>query len=197
MIERAVHPVRLIVFSVVLFWFAGGGVLCAQGPLLPSGIGGGSVSAVSAGSNDRGGMKRGAEASGQRLASSTPVELRKPSRPIGELQSAQSGSRGTTGSLVGTLFSLGLVLGLFLATAALAHRYMRPSAKQELPSSIMEVLGSISLPTQPRQQAILMRMGPRVLLLSSHAGQTSTLAEFTDPDEVESLLAQCKSRIED
>jgi hypothetical protein len=74
---------------------------------------------------------------------------------------------------------------------------MRPSAKQELPSSIMEVLGSISLPTQPRQQAILMRMGPRVLLLSSHAGQTSTLAEFTDPDEVESLLAQCKSRIED
>ena len=143
---------------------------------------------------DRSRVQGGVEASGVRLASSTPVELRKPSRPIGELQSAQSGARGSSGGLVSTLFSLGLVLGLFLATAAIAHRYMKPPVKQELPSSVMEVLGSISLPTQPRQQAILMRLGQRVLLLSSHAGQTCTLAEFTDPDEVALLLAQCKNQ---
>ena len=143
---------------------------------------------------DRSRVQGGVEASGVRLASSTPVELRKPSRPIGELQSAQSGARGSSGGLVSTLFSLGLVLGLFLATAAIAHRYMKPPVKQELPSSVMEVLGSITLPTQPRQQAILMRLGQRVLLLSSHAGQTCTLAEFTDPDEVALLLAQCKNQ---
>ncbi len=145
-------------------------------------------------STDRSRVQGGGEASGVRLASSTSVELRKPSRPIGELQSAQSGARGSSGGLVSTLFSLGLVLGLFLATAAIAHRYMKPPVKQELPSSVMEVLGSITLPTQPRQQAILMRLGQRVLLLSSHAGQTCTLAEFTDPDEVALLLAQCKNR---
>ena len=145
---------------------------------------------------DRGRVQGGVEASGVRLASSTPVELRKPSRPIGELQSAQSGTRGSSGGLVSTLFSLGLVLGLFLATAAIAHRYMKPPVKQQLPSSVMEVLGSISLPTQPRQQAILMRLGQRVLLLSSHAGQTCTLAEFTDPDEVALLIAQCRTDVD-
>jgi hypothetical protein len=73
---------------------------------------------------------------------------------------------------------------------------MKPPVKQELPSSVMEVLGSITLPTQPRQQAILMRLGQRVLLLSSHAGQTCTLAEFTDPDEVALLLAQCRTDVD-
>ena len=153
-----------------------------------------STGSVARSNTDRSRVQGGVEASGVRLASSTPVELRKPSRPIGELQSAQSGARGSSGGLVSTLFSLGLVLGLFLATAAIAHRYMKPPVKQELPSSVMEVLGSISLPTQPRQQAILMRLGQRVLLLSSHAGQTCTLAEFTDPDEVALLLAQCKNQ---
>jgi len=164
-----------------------------NGPGVPSG---GNLLADSMGRSgmDRSSLHSGVEASGLRLATSAPVELRKPSRPIGELQSAQGRSRGSSSGLVSTLFSLGLVLGLFLATATLAHRYMKPPTKQELPSSIMEVLGSISLPTQPRQQAILMRLGQRVLLLSSHAGQTCTLAEFTDPDEVASLLAQCKSQ---
>ena len=155
-----------------------------------------STGSVARSNTDRSRVQGGVEASGVRLASSTPVELRKPSRPIGELQSAQSGARGSSGGLVSTLFSLGLVLGLFLATAAIAHRYMKPPVKQELPSSVMEVLGSITLPTQPRQQAILMRLGQRVLLLSSHAGQTCTLAEFTDPDEVALLLAQCKNQRE-
>jgi len=164
-----------------------------NGPGVPSG-GNLLAGSMDSSSMDRSSLHSGVEASGLRLATSAPVELRKPSRPIGELQSAQGRSRGSSSGLVSTLFSLGLVLGLFLATAALAHRYMKPPTKQELPSSIMEVLGSISLPTQPRQQAILMRLGQRVLLLSSHAGQTCTLAEFTDPDEVASLLAQCKSQ---
>ena len=221
MIRLAVLPVRLLVSSafscsgVVLSKLSFSNVillavvfLCssavraqAQGAVQPSGFNVGNRSAVGVedGNTDRSNTDRsrvqgGVEASGVRLASSTPVELRKPSRPIGELQSAQSGARGSSGGLVSTLFSLGLVLGLFLATAAIAHRYMKPPVKQELPSSVMEVLGSITLPSQPRQQAILMRLGQRVLLLSSHAGQTCTLAEFTDPDEVALLLAQCKNQ---
>ncbi len=120
------------------------------------------------------------------------LALKKPSRMAGEFEAESSGSQGRSSSLIGTLFSLGIVVGLFLACAALAQRYMIGKKEPPLPSEVIQVLGSISLPTQPKQQAVLLKLGQRVLLLSNQSGQTRTLAEITDPTEVSQLIEQCK-----
>lgn len=117
--------------------------------------------------------------------------LKKPSRMPGESVSESNGSQGRSSSLFGTLFSLGIVVGLFLTCAAVAQRYMLGKKEPPLPSEVIQVLGSISLPTQPKQQAVLLKLGQRVLLLSNQSGQTRTLAEITDPTEVAQLIEQC------
>lgn len=124
-------------------------------------------------------------------AESRGLALKKPSRAAGELEGASSDSRGRSSSLFGTLFSLGIVVGLFLTCAAVAQRYMLGKKEPPLPSEVIQVLGSISLPTQPKQQAVLLKLGQRVLLLSNQSGQTRTLAEITDPTEVAQLIEQC------
>ncbi len=124
---------------------------------------------------------------------SRSLELKKPSRSALELQAESSGVRGRTSSLFGTLFSLGLVVGLFLAFATVAQRYVVGKKEPPLPSEVIQVLGSIALPTQPKQQAILLKLGQRVLLLSNQSGQTRTLAEITDPSEIAQLMADLPS----
>lgn len=122
------------------------------------------------------------------------LELKRPSHSALELQSESGGSRGRTSSLFGTLFSLGLVVGLFLALAAVAQRYLAGKKEPPLPSEVIQVLGCIALPTQPKQQAILLKLGQRILLLSNQSGQTRTLAEITDPTEIAQMMADLPRR---
>jgi ArsR family metal-binding transcriptional regulator len=45
----------------------------------------------------------------------------------------------------------------------------------------------------PRQQIVLVEVGARVLVLGDSAGQLSSLAQITDPDEVAQLLGRIES----
>ena len=53
----------------------------------------------------------------------------------------------------------------------------------------LQVLGRT--PLAPRQNIVLVRCGRRVLVLAVGGTNTSTLAEITDPDEINELLAGC------
>ena len=57
-----------------------------------------------------------------------------------------------------------------------------------LPSHVVEVLGRTVL--APRQQLYVVRFGPKLLLISHQLGQTQTLSEIDNPDEVDRLAGE-------
>lgn len=86
--------------------------------------------------------------------------------------------------------SLGLVIGLFLVVSWCLQRGS-PQQNQRLPKEAIEVLGQA--PLVGRQQMQLMRLGNKLLLLAiTPGGGAETLAEISDPEEVEALLAMCR-----
>jgi flagellar biogenesis protein FliO len=107
------------------------------------------------------------------------------SRALGQDGSSTRGSK----NVLTTLGSLAIVLGLFGAVA-LALRRSMPKASQRLPSEVVEVLGQT--PLGHRQQAQLIRLGKKLLLLSVAPTGTETLAEVTDAAEVDRLLSLCR-----
>ena len=116
------------------------------------------------------------------LATSTP--LAPPGKKLG------TGRSTAGGSAVGTaLASLAVVLGLFFTVAWLLRRGM-PPASAVLPDEVVEVLGRAPLPG--RQQAHLVRLGSKLLLISMTAQGAETLGEITDPEEVERLSEICR-----
>jgi len=60
-----------------------------------------------------------------------------------------------------------------------------PAGSRKLPPEVMDVLGHASLGN--RQQAQLVRLGNKLLLVAVSATGAETLGEVTDPDEVERL----------
>ena len=111
-----------------------------------------------------------------------------------------------SGHVMSTVLALGLVLGLMLALAAVTKKVAGKRAGSSLasalgpggtsPSGVMEVLGRY--PVARGQSLVLLRVDQRVLLLShtqaplrlrgGGGGGFATLAEFTEPHEVASLL---------
>lgn len=89
-----------------------------------------------------------------------------------------------------TAISLGLVLGLFLVVAWMMKK-SQPRSHSALPSGVVEVLGRVQV--SPKQQLQLIRMGPKLLLVSSTGQQMQTLGEISEPHQVEQMLALCHS----
>jgi flagellar biogenesis protein FliO len=89
-----------------------------------------------------------------------------------------------------TAISLGLVLGLFLVVAWMMKK-SQPRSHTALPSGVVEVLGRVQ--TAPKQQLQLIRMGPKLLLVSSTGQQMQTLGEISEPHQVEQIVAMCQS----
>ena len=85
--------------------------------------------------------------------------------------------------------SLALVLGLFFLVLW-ALRRASPNASAALPAEVFEVLGHA--PLAIRQQAIMLRFGKKLLLVSAGVADTKTLTEITDPAEVERLASLCR-----
>ena len=113
------------------------------------------------------------------------------SRPRSGL--APSGSRGSPASAVTTIgSSLAIVLGLFLIFAWLLRRGT-PGLAAPLPTEVVEVLGRA--PLAGRQQIHLLRLGRKLLLVSVSATGAETLAEVTDPDEVDHLAGLCRATL--
>lgn len=122
------------------------------------------------------------------------------SRPTSKNGSTPGGSkistprtiRDASGSGWSTMFmSLFVVLGLFLGTMWMIKRTM-PTPAPRLPPEVVEVLGCT--PLAGRQNAHLVRLGNKLLLVSVFPSGAETLTEITDPIEVDRIAGICKSQ---
>ncbi len=100
------------------------------------------------------------------------------------------GATTTGGNVTGVVFSsLAIVLGLFFLVIWLARRAL-PKSATSLPTDVLEVLGRSPLASRHNLQ--LIRFGRRLLLVSVTPDNADTLAEITDPDEVNHLAGLCQ-----
>lgn len=117
----------------------------------------------------------------------TPIELRSRSK---EASSSVDEPKSNWAAALSLFFSLTLVISLFLFIAWL-FRKSQPNTFQKLPTGVLQVLGRTAM--APRQHVYVVRFGNKMLLVSHQPGQTQTLGEITDADEVDRLAALCES----
>ena len=117
-------------------------------------------------------------------SSSTPV-----TPPGGSSEPGAQGRGAGPGSAVTVVGALGLVLGVFLLTAW-GIRRAAPQALHPLPGEVFEVLGRA--PLAGRQQAHLLRLGNKLVLVSLSPAGAETLTEITDPLEVDRVAGLCR-----
>jgi len=144
---------------------------------------------------DRAGLDRAARATRDPQAPGAPRGASPPAATklrIGE--SAAGGARADSSPpssaqyLSTALGSLAVVVGLFFVVAWAMRRAL-PATSQRLPRDVVEVLGYVTL--APRQQARLVRLGHKLLLVSVTPSGSETLSEVTEPAEVERLVTLC------
>lgn len=87
--------------------------------------------------------------------------------------------------------SLAIVLGLFFLVVWISRRAF-PKSAAPLSSEVLEIVGRCPLAT--RHQLQLIRLGRRLLLVSVTPDRAETLAELTDPDEVNHLVGLCRQQ---
>ncbi len=144
--------------------------------------------------------ERRAASDGDSNAASTPSQptalpLEKarealPLKPPGE-PGKESGGRPTGGlpSLVTMIGGLAVVLGIFFLVAW-GMRRATPGTPMTLPNQVVEVLGRA--PLAGRHQVHLLRCGHKLLLVSVTPDTAETLAEITDPFEVDRIAGLCE-----
>ncbi len=86
-----------------------------------------------------------------------------------------------------TLGAMVLVIGLIFLLRAALRRLTPGSGGAGRLGAAVQVLGRTTL--GPRQSVLLLRVGPRILVVADAAGTMRTLAEVTDGQEVADLLA--------
>jgi flagellar biogenesis protein FliO len=127
------------------------------------------------------------ESNKQTQASTSEIKLKEPSK-------GNEGRISKPTSQWGTLFSVGfslcIVVCLFLGVAWVAKKSM-PAGSSRLPNEVVEVLGRSTI--APRQQVYVLRFGRKLLLVSQQPGQTQTLSEITDEEEVIRLAGICEA----
>jgi flagellar biogenesis protein FliO len=87
------------------------------------------------------------------------------------------------------LASLAAVIGLFLMVIWGLRRSL-PKVARRLPNEVVEVLGYATL--GQRQQAQLIRLGNKLLLVGVNPSGAETLGEVTEPAEVDRLASLCR-----
>jgi flagellar biogenesis protein FliO len=117
----------------------------------------------------------------------TPLELKLRNKEAG---SSVDKPASTWAAALSMFFSLAIVISLFLFVAWL-FRKSQPNTFSKLPTGVLQVLGSTVM--APRQQVYVVRFGNKMLLVSHQPGQTQTLGEITDADEVHRLAGLCES----
>ncbi len=121
-----------------------------------------------------------------------------PPTPSGSLplrRVSQPSSRSSESSRVGeSIWNTAIVLGVIcagLVAVSIGLRRRRRSSGGRLPVEAVEVLGRTAI--DGRHAISLVRCGSRVLVLSVDATEgLSTLAEISDPDEVNLLTDLCR-----
>ena len=143
-------------------------------------------------------------ASSQDAAPRTPIDSRKivspnagnPQRlitPRRETPSSQETSR-----LKKEPFSIWRTLGVLTFVVAgiiggvKVMKHLGPfGTMKPLPGSVCEVLGMTTLPN--RHTLYILRVGQRILLVGSSGEHLATLAEFTEPHDVASIVGLCNT----
>lgn len=119
--------------------------------------------------------------------SQEPLELRPSSKDkAGSVERPKS----SWGTAVSMFLSLAVVLCFFLLVAWLVKK-SQPNSFLKLPGDVVQVMGRT--PMAPRQQMYVVRFGSKLLLISHQPGQTQTLGEITDADEVQRLAGLCEA----
>lgn len=103
--------------------------------------------------------------------------------------SVPSRAPGALRSILGMFAALGAVIGLLLA-AMWGLRKLLPKDASALPGEVFQVLGR--KPLLGRQQAQVVRFGNKLVLLAVSPLGAESLAEITDPAEVERLTGLCQ-----
>ena len=122
-----------------------------------------------------------------KVHSRAPLELRSTSKDkAGSLAKPKS----SWGATLSVCLSLAVVLSFFLLVAWLFKK-SQPNSFLKLPGDVVQVMGRT--PMAPRQQMYVVRFGSKLLLISHQPGQTQTLGEITDADEVQRLAGLCEA----
>lgn len=121
------------------------------------------------------------------VAKRTPLNAKKVDTSLSE--GNKSGSN-TLQMLFSVGSSLLIVLGLFLGVAWCYRKTLNTSLGG-IPKQVVSVLGRTAI--APRQQLILVRFGPKLVLVSMNQGETRAISEITDPIEVDQLAGSCES----
>ena len=116
-----------------------------------------------------------------------PIELKPSSK---EALNSISKPKSSWATALSMMFSLAVVLCLFFIVAWLFRR-TQPHAVAKLPAEVVQVMGRTAM--APRQQVYVVRFGSKMLLVSHQPGQTQTLGEITDPEEVQRLAGLCEA----
>ena len=127
-------------------------------------------------------------AQNSKSASQEPRALKPPSKSDANAESKRSS--GTVQMFISVVSSLLIVVGLLLG-AAWCYRKAAPNASGTLPKQVIQILGRT--PLAPRQQLVLLRFGPKLLLVSNLQGEVRTISEIVDPLEVDRVAGMCES----
>jgi len=113
-----------------------------------------------------------------------------PPKPAG----SGSGRGAAPPSPWATLGGLAIVIVMIVVTARVWKRH-GPRGHAPLPPEALELLGRKAI--DQRQAIHLVRLGGRILVLGSSPAGLNTLAEFTDPVEVDLLAGLCRRQSDD
>lgn len=97
---------------------------------------------------------------------------------------------GQSGAFGSMLMALGFVIVLMLGVARVLQR-RSPLAIPGVPREAIDVLGRRTV--DPRNAIIIVRVGPKILLLGNSGAGLTPLSEITDPIEVASLANICNA----
>ena len=115
--------------------------------------------------------------------------LSRPSRPITPNSSKKGGQKRGALSLWKTLGALLFVVGLIVLGAKFLGKHA-PKFNGGIPPEAMEVLGKRTV--DQKQVIHLIRLGSRIMVIGGSPNGLQTLAEITDPVEVDYLAGMCR-----
>ncbi len=136
-------------------------------------------------------LTAGAEISRPATSKSIPLGREESPRLLERPADARTGNGSSTSSALWSVAaSLGLVLGLFLLAAWMLRRGL-PRRLRPLSAEVVEVLGRA--PLAAKQQMHLLRFGHKLVLVAVSPAGVESIAEITEPTEVERLAGLCHS----
>lgn len=121
---------------------------------------------------------------GGKPRASNPAE--RPARALAGL----SDWKPSTETLTATGGGLAVCIGLIVVALCVVRSFL-PKSSRPLPRDVVEVLGRTTL--GGRRTAQLVRVGAKLVLVSTTPDGAETLTEITDPDEVARLVALCEA----